>query len=77
MQGPQGHHQTWMPGNIAPWVGTCLDALSHWASEMMSDYADRCQMGNIVQVLHMNKASFRRCCTAAAAWLPTRGLYYT
>lgn len=34
-------------------------------------------MGNIVQVLHMNKASIQRFCTVAAAWLPTRGLYHT
>lgn len=35
VQGPQGHYHTWMPGNIAPWVGTCLDALCHWAGSIV------------------------------------------
>lgn len=35
VQGPQGHHHTWMPGNIAPRVGTCLDALCHWAGNIV------------------------------------------
>lgn len=61
VQGPRGHHLTWMPDNIAPWVeASCLDA--HWVqehSEMMLDYADGCYMGNTIQSCTLTKLPFR------------------
>lgn len=61
VQGPRGHHLTWMPDNIAPWVeASCPDA--HWAqehSEMMLDYAVGCYMGNTIQCCTLTKLPFR------------------
>lgn len=63
VQGPQGHHQTWMPGNIAPWVGTCLDALSHWIRHIVK----WCQ----TTLTDVKWGTLSRCCTWTK--LPFRG----